>query len=65
MLGAGTLVKWQPGGDVQVIQADITGIYPGVHWRRSVALTGGVVVIVDASIVVTIEQAVAILDSHL
>lgn len=47
LLGAGRLVSWQTGPSVQAVGAEIAGIYPGVTWRRSVALARGVVVVVD------------------
>src|SRR5439155_21304093 len=45
--GAGELVEWKPEPAEQRFAAKITGIYPGVVWRRSVALVDGIVVVVD------------------
>jgi hypothetical protein len=45
--GAGQLVKWNIAPDIQEVSAQITGIYPGVAWRRSVALINNITVVVD------------------
>lgn len=45
--GGGKLVSWQTTPQMQAVVAEIDGIYPGVHWRRSVALMNGVVLVVD------------------
>jgi hypothetical protein len=57
--GGGKLITWQPnvklparsgrpaGPPSQFVVAEIDGIYPGVHWRRSVALIHGSVLVVD------------------
>jgi hypothetical protein len=45
--GKGLLVSWHTTPQFQSVVAEIEGIYPGVHWRRSVALVNGTVVVVD------------------
>jgi len=45
--GAGTLASWEITPDMQKVAADVSGVYIGVHWRRSVALVNNVVVVVD------------------
>ncbi|HTL29495.1 MAG TPA: hypothetical protein VL282_09740, partial [Tepidisphaeraceae bacterium] len=42
-----TLVSWQTKPQFQAVVAEIDGIYPGVHWRRSVAIVSGTVIVVD------------------
>jgi hypothetical protein len=45
--GAGRLVEWDPMPAMQRVTAEITGVYPGVSWLRSVVLTDGLVIILD------------------
>lgn len=47
LLGAGRLVSWQTGPRAQAVCAEVTGIYPGVTWRRAAVLVRGALVVVD------------------
>ena len=47
MAGAGRLVTWRVAGPAQAASAETTSVYPGVKWRRSITLSGGVAVVVD------------------
>ena len=46
--GGGELVTWQVLGKAQAASAQTASVYPGVTWRRSIVLVGGVVVVDDA-----------------